>query len=162
MSRLNHMQVEGSSYSPNLIKTPPNAPLILDEMRQEASFISNPPSSLRNSSKLDNIVVYETPTKQPLKNILPKVKFENSAASTSTKLREVSYKNYVGQIQTEKRQKRTRPILMSSYGHSQYLMNGGGASSYIIQRETPEKIQQQFPFINESGNQLNSSILQKK
>ena len=57
------MQVEGSSYSPNLMNTPPNAPIIIDEMRQEASFISNPPSSLRNSSKLDNIVVYETPTK---------------------------------------------------------------------------------------------------
>lgn len=94
-------------------------------MRNEAAAImSNPPSSLRHSSKLENVVVYETPTK----NILPRLKFEQQQINVnSTKLGEVSYKNYVGLIMPEKRQKRTRPIIMSSYGHSQYVMREGFA-----------------------------------
>jgi hypothetical protein len=75
----------------HILQTPTNGSQLIDEMRSEATLLSNPPSSLRHSSKLDNVVVYETPTK----NILPKVKFEQQNAN-ATKLREVSYKNYVG------------------------------------------------------------------
>jgi hypothetical protein len=92
--------IEATTILPHhMLHTPTNGSQLIDEMRSEAAtLMSNPPSSLRHSSKLDNVVVYETPTK----NILPKVKFEQQNTNL-TKLGEVSYKNYVGLITSEKR-----------------------------------------------------------
>jgi hypothetical protein len=103
MSKINQTKqlmvvVDAMMIPPHLVQTPPNASQIIDEMRSEATLMSNPPSSLRHSSKLENVVVYETPTK----NILPKLKFEQQNGNP-TKLTEVSYKNYVGLILSEKR-----------------------------------------------------------
>jgi len=125
MSKINQLLIDATKIPPHhhhFQQTPPTGSQLLDEMRSEATLMSNPPSSLRHSSKLENVVVYDTPTK----NILPKVKFEQQNANP-IKMGEVSYKNYVGLIMSEKRQKRTRPIIMSSYGHSQYEMKEGGA-----------------------------------
>ena len=102
MSKINHLLLDATMTLPphHFLQTPPNGSQILDEMRSEATLMSNPPSSLRHSSKMENVVVYETPTK----NILPKVKFEQQQQNANPmKLGEVSYKNYVGLIMSEKR-----------------------------------------------------------